>query len=271
MPTISGLKDSDAVTGLTETYDNANVGTGKTLSVATYTVNDGNSGGNYTVTTVADYTGVINPKPLKSLGINDLYIYWAPRVSTKYQAPPKQTPGASFSQGQVTTQRQGNDTFSIYGRLQLPQGYTAADLQKQATVTITIAGKSGSQTVVFKGRVVSWPQSMMWVYMGHNQPLGEGMNITSMTMWWAPQGTKWAGWGGLYIGGVLQLPEPIGINTTPANVKVTLEIPVTTAAGCGSLMSEQTVKCSVPKSANLWFYNVSPKLPSFPCEPTGQE
>ena len=59
VPIISGLKGTDTVTNLSETYDTAGVGTGKTLSVATYTVNDGNSGQNYTVTTVANHAGVI--------------------------------------------------------------------------------------------------------------------------------------------------------------------------------------------------------------------
>jgi len=63
-PTVIGLKGSDTVTGLAETYDTKNVGTGKTLSVSAYTINDGNSGHNYSVTTVTDTTGVINPKPV---------------------------------------------------------------------------------------------------------------------------------------------------------------------------------------------------------------
>jgi hypothetical protein len=58
-PTFTGLQTGDSVTGLSETYDNPNVGAGKTLSVASYTVNDGNSGNNYTVATVANTTGVI--------------------------------------------------------------------------------------------------------------------------------------------------------------------------------------------------------------------
>ena len=58
-PTISGLQGSDSVTGLAETYDTKNVGTGKTLSVSAFTVNDGNSGNNYTVNTVASTAGVI--------------------------------------------------------------------------------------------------------------------------------------------------------------------------------------------------------------------
>ena len=59
VPTVSGLKPGDTVTALAETYDNPNVGTGKTLSVSSYTISDANSGGNYTVTTVPNNTGVI--------------------------------------------------------------------------------------------------------------------------------------------------------------------------------------------------------------------
>src|SRR5262249_13681270 len=72
---VTGLKGSDTVTGLSETYDNKNAGSGKTLSVSpSYTVNDGNGGLNYcsadianclvanggTVKLVTDNTGVIN-------------------------------------------------------------------------------------------------------------------------------------------------------------------------------------------------------------------
>jgi hypothetical protein len=63
-PTISGLQGSDSVTGLAETYDTKDVGTGKTLSVSAFTVNDGNSGNNYTVNTVASTAGVINQAAL---------------------------------------------------------------------------------------------------------------------------------------------------------------------------------------------------------------
>lgn len=64
IPTVSGVQTGDSVTGLSEVYDNPNAGTGKVLSVATYTVNDGNGGNNYIVTTVANTTGVITPKAL---------------------------------------------------------------------------------------------------------------------------------------------------------------------------------------------------------------
>jgi len=63
-PTVSGLQGSDTVTGLVEVYTDPNAGSAKTLTVTGYTVNDGNSGGNYTVSLVNDTTGVINPRPL---------------------------------------------------------------------------------------------------------------------------------------------------------------------------------------------------------------
>ncbi len=62
--TIPGLIGNDSVSGLAEVYTNANAGSSKTLSVSTYTINDGNGGKNYTVTTVNSTTGVINKAPL---------------------------------------------------------------------------------------------------------------------------------------------------------------------------------------------------------------
>ncbi len=67
-PTVSGLVGTDSVTGLAETYTDANVGTGKTLSVSpSYTINDGAGGNNYTVTTASNFAGVISPAAGKSL------------------------------------------------------------------------------------------------------------------------------------------------------------------------------------------------------------
>lgn len=63
-PTVSGLKGSDTVTDMTEVYSNKNAGTGLTMSVAGYTINDGNSGNNYSVNTSTNTTGVINKASL---------------------------------------------------------------------------------------------------------------------------------------------------------------------------------------------------------------
>jgi hypothetical protein len=69
-PVASGLQGSDSVTGAMEVYTDTNAGTGKMLSVSAYTVNDGNSGNNYTVSPVDDATGVITAVPL-SVTAND--------------------------------------------------------------------------------------------------------------------------------------------------------------------------------------------------------
>ncbi len=63
VPTVTGLFGTDGVTGLAEAYANLAVGSSKTLSVTAYTIIDGNGGNNYTVTTLNDSTGVINPGP----------------------------------------------------------------------------------------------------------------------------------------------------------------------------------------------------------------
>jgi len=62
-PTTSGLQTGDTVSGLTQAFQSKNVlGTnGSTLQVTGYTVNDGNAGHNYTVTTLTA-TGTIGPK-----------------------------------------------------------------------------------------------------------------------------------------------------------------------------------------------------------------
>lgn len=58
----------------TQTYDNKNVGTGKTLTPSG-TVNDGNNGLNYSYTFVTDTTGVITPKSINVTAQPDTKTY----------------------------------------------------------------------------------------------------------------------------------------------------------------------------------------------------
>ncbi len=64
IPTVSGLVGGDTATGLIEAYANPNAGSAKTLAVISYTVADGNGGNNYSVTKVADTTGIVSAAPL---------------------------------------------------------------------------------------------------------------------------------------------------------------------------------------------------------------
>jgi YDG domain/Bacterial Ig-like domain (group 3)/MBG domain (YGX type) len=112
IPTVSGLKGSDTVTNLTETYASPNVGTGITLNVAaTYTINDGNNGGNYAVSLVANNTGVIT----------------APSATATFYGPDSTTEGS---------------WIGVYGS----QGYNVIDATNGADypsyATVTPAGSS---------------------------------------------------------------------------------------------------------------------------------
>ncbi len=59
IPTVTGLVGGDTIAGLAEVYNDPLAGSGKTLSVSAFTISDGNGGGNYAVTKVANNTGVI--------------------------------------------------------------------------------------------------------------------------------------------------------------------------------------------------------------------
>ncbi len=59
VPVVTGLQGADTVTDLSEVYVDAEVGEAKNMFVDTYTVNDGNGGANYSVTTVLNNSGVI--------------------------------------------------------------------------------------------------------------------------------------------------------------------------------------------------------------------
>ncbi len=74
-PTVTGLFGTDTVTGLAEVYADKNVGTSKTLSVSAYTVSDGNSGNNYTVTTVTNTTGSITKANLTITALTNTKAY----------------------------------------------------------------------------------------------------------------------------------------------------------------------------------------------------
>jgi hypothetical protein len=70
VPTVSGLKTGDAVTDRAQAFQSKNVlgAGGSTLVVTGFTLNDGNSGGNYNAATHTA-TGTINKKALTVAGI----------------------------------------------------------------------------------------------------------------------------------------------------------------------------------------------------------
>ncbi len=77
-PTVSGLHGSDTVTGLSESFVSPNVlGTGNSTLVVNsgYTVNDGNSGNDYTVLPLVNAAGTITPASLTITATSDTKVY----------------------------------------------------------------------------------------------------------------------------------------------------------------------------------------------------
>ena len=83
VPTLTSgtLVGGDDILGFTQSYDNKNVGTGKTLTPAG-TVNDGNGGLNYNVTLATNTTGVITAKVLNVVPSAANKVYNANTVAT---------------------------------------------------------------------------------------------------------------------------------------------------------------------------------------------
>ena len=134
IPTTSGLQGSDTVTGLTESYADKNAGTGKTLSVSPgYTVNDGNGGKNYIVTTVTNTSGVILQAPLTISAVANSKTYDA---TTNALAVP------------TTSGLQGSDTVTG-----LTESYTDKNAGLGKTLTVNPGytvndGNSGKNYIV---------------------------------------------------------------------------------------------------------------------------
>ena len=95
-PTVSGLMGADNVTGKSELYADAEtLVLERVLSVSAYTINDGNSGNNYAVTTLTNTTGVINKAPLTITAATNTKTYDSTTVAAA-------TPGVSGLKGSDT-------------------------------------------------------------------------------------------------------------------------------------------------------------------------
>ncbi|WP_443750099.1 YDG domain-containing protein [Asticcacaulis solisilvae] len=135
---VSGLKGTDTVTGATEAYDSRNAGT-RTLSVTGYTVNDGNGGGNYAVTTQTA-TGAIAKAALTLAAVSDTRTYDATMASTG-------TVDVSGLKGSdtVTGATQAFDSRNAGARtLSVNSGYAVNDGNGGGNYTVTTQTASGT-------------------------------------------------------------------------------------------------------------------------------
>jgi hypothetical protein len=196
-PTTSGLQGSDSVTGLTETYDTKNVGTGKTLSVSAYTVNDGNAGANYTVSTVASTAGVINPAMLTVTADNKSKMCGQPN-------PPLTASYNGFVNGESTnvltspvtlattaTTSSGAGTYPITASGVAAANYTINYVSGKLIVDPPLQLSAACASVSGNNQfIVSWP-----TVVGQTYQLEYTSDLTAAT--WTSLGTPFAGTDGI--------------------------------------------------------------------------
>src|SRR4029078_2066352 len=131
-PTFTGLQGSDTGSA-TQVFDTKHVGTGKTLSIDGYTINDGNSGANYNVTLETDTTGVITARDLTIAANTDTKIYDA---TTSSLVAPTFTGLQGSDTGSAT---QVFDTKHVgTGKTLSIDGYTINDGNSGANYNVTL-------------------------------------------------------------------------------------------------------------------------------------
>ena len=134
---VSGLVGSDSVGSMTQAFDSRHAGS-RTLAMTGYTVNDGNSGGNYSVTTQTA-AGTISPAALTLSAVTDFKVYDSTVSSS---AAPVVVSGlvGSDSVGSMT---QAFDSRHAGSRVLVMTGYTLNDGNSGANYSVTTQSVSG--------------------------------------------------------------------------------------------------------------------------------
>ena len=141
----SPLYGTDTVTGLTQAFASKNVlgANGSTLNVTAYTVNDGNSGGNYQVSTHTA-TGTINKAPLTISATNETKTYDG---TTSSSATPTYSPSPLFGTDTITGLTQAFASKNVLGAnastLQVT-AYTINDTNSGNNYQVTLNTATGT-------------------------------------------------------------------------------------------------------------------------------
>lgn len=139
-PAASWLATGDTLTGVQQ-YSDKNAGNGKTLTVTSYSIDDGNGGNNYNVTAVNTNTGgVINKAALTVTADN----------ASRYAGQPNPAFTVSYS-GLA-----GSDTpVSLSGSLTFATTATSSSPAGQYAITLTGTLASPNYTINYAGGVLT--------------------------------------------------------------------------------------------------------------------
>ena len=138
-PTATGLIAGDSVTGLRQVFDSRNAGS-RSLLVTGYSVNDGNGGANYALTTVAA-AGTIAPAPL-TISADDK------SRSTTQPNPPLTASYAGFVAGETAAVLDGTLSLATAAEASSPAGLYSIVPSGQSSQNYAIRYVNGTLTVL---------------------------------------------------------------------------------------------------------------------------
>ena len=138
------LAPGDSPPAWSQSFNNRNVGTGKTLTPAG-TVNDGNGGLNYSCSFVADTTGVISPLPITVTAVADTKIYDGTPSSTGAPVLAAGTPLAAGDSAPAWTQSFDNRNAGT-GKTLTPAGTVSDGNGGQNYAYTFVANSTGAIT-----------------------------------------------------------------------------------------------------------------------------
>ncbi|AWM77405.1 YDG domain-containing protein [Phenylobacterium parvum] len=136
-PLVTGLQGTDAIPSLSQVFDSRNAGA-RTLSVAPFTVSDGNGGANYTVTTLSA-AGSIAPAPLSLTAASASRAYDG--TTTASGAP---VAAGLFAGDTVSGVTQAFDSRNAGPRSVMITGYVLNDGNAGGNYTVTLNSAAGS-------------------------------------------------------------------------------------------------------------------------------
>jgi filamentous hemagglutinin family protein len=134
---VTGLQGSDTVTGKSQAFDSKNAGS-RTLSITGYTVNDGNGGNNYTVTTQTA-AGTIAKAALTLTASSDSKTYDATTASSGTVSVT-----GLLGADTVTGKSQAFDSKNAGSRTLVVSGYTVNDGNNGGNYAVTTQTASGT-------------------------------------------------------------------------------------------------------------------------------
>ena len=145
VPTVVGLVGDDTASELSEAFASKDVMgiEGSTLEVTGYTINDGNDGANYTVTTESA-AGTITPAPLTITATFDTKIYDGTTTSTAVPTVVGLVGDDTVSD--LSEAFASKDVMGIEGSTLGVTGYTINDGNDGANYTVTTEGAAGTIT-----------------------------------------------------------------------------------------------------------------------------